>query len=263
MLFLYDLPNWQMACVIVGACMVAVLGTYLLIRPRVRGEFSESQISAAMAFVGVMATMTSLLLAFSAVSVWESFSAAEASVVEEANVAAELARDLAVYGPPAVATRTALYKYLNLVVDEEWPLLATGQASLNAWQQLDEIFREAGKIEPQSARDSALIGEVWGRVNELAKARRERIHASQAEVPGMLWGVVLTATALTFLLTFIFPVTRFSVGLLASLSATMGLVFFFIVAMDRPFAGKESVDSSPIQSTLANMKRWDATEKGK
>jgi len=38
----------------------------------------------------------------------------------------------------------------------------------------------------------------------------------------------------------------------------VGLVFYFIVAMDRPFAGKESITPAPFQSALANMERWDA-----
>lgn len=41
------------------------------------------------------------------------------------------------------------------------------------------------------------------------------------------------------------------------LSGSLGLVFFFIAAMDRPFAGEESIGPEPIESTLLKMEQWD------
>ena len=195
-MFLYNLSNSLMGLLIVGACAAAVVGTYLLLRPRLGRDFTDAQVGTAMAFVGVMATMTSLLLAFSSVSVWEAYNAAESSVVDEANEAAELVRDLAVYGPAAAPTRTAVAEYLRMTVEDEWPLLARGESTLGAWQELDEIFRKAGKIEPRTPREQVMLGEIWARINGLTKARRNRMHASQAEVPGILWAVVLASTAL-------------------------------------------------------------------
>ncbi len=257
MLFLYDLPNWMMGVLIVGACMGVMVGGYLLIRRRIRTVFTDAQVGAALAFLGVLATVTSLLLAFSAVSVWESFNTAESSVTAEANEAAQLARDLAVYGPEAFPTREALRGYLRLAVDKEWPLLTRAESSAEAWNQLDEIFREAARIEPTSPRQEVLMGEIWARINALTRSRRDRMHASQASVPGTLWTVVLAGSVLTFAMTLVLPLSRFSVTLVACLAASMGLVFFFIVAMDHPFAGAEAVGSGPLQSTLANMQRWD------
>ncbi len=263
MMFLYDLPHWLMGTTIVGACVAVMVGGYLGVRRRIRTDFSDAQVGTALAFLGVLATVTSLLLAFSAVSVWESFNTAESSVTTEANEAAQLARDLAVYGPEAAPVREALREYLRLVVEKEWPLLAHAEASVEAWNQLDEIFREAARIDPGTPRQEVLMGEIWARINALTKARRDRIHASQASVPGTLWAVVLAGTALTFSLALLLPVTRFSVALLASLSASMGLVFFFIVAMDHPFTGREAVGAGPLHSTLENMHRWDAVSRAR
>jgi hypothetical protein len=38
----------------------------------------------------------------------------------------------------------------------------------------------------------------------------------------------------------------------------MGLVFFLLVAMDRPFAGEESIGPGPFRVAIENMQRWDA-----
>lgn len=80
---------------------------------------------------------------------------------------------------------------------------------------------------------------------------------SQAEVPGTLWGVVLAGTLLTMMTTFVLPPRRFNVAMIAALGFSMGLVFYFIIAMDRPFAGEESISPAPYQSAIDNMQRWD------
>ena len=45
--------------------------------------------------------------------------------------------------------------------------------------------------------------------------------------------------------------------MIAALAFCMGLVFYFIIAMDRPFAGEESISPAPFQSAIDNMERWD------
>jgi hypothetical protein len=40
------------------------------------------------------------------------------------------------------------------------------------------------------------------------------------------------------------------------------LVFFLIVAMDRPFAGKESISAAPFELAIENMRRWNAEVMG-
>jgi hypothetical protein len=99
--------------------------------------------------------------------------------------------------------------------------------------------------------------EIWARTNELLKLRRERLHAANSEIPSTLWWVVLIETVLTFAITYVMPATRFNVLIISALAASMGLVFFFLIAMDRPFAGRESISTAPYISALDNMDRWD------
>jgi hypothetical protein len=259
MMFLYSLSDIALGALIVGVCTAIAIAAYVLLRPRIRTAFTDTEVGAAMAIAGAMATITSLLLAFSSISVWNAYTAAEASIQAEADAAAELGLDLAVYGAPAMPARRALEKYLHMVIDEEWPLLAGGQSAPDPWQELDRIFHEVGQIEPVSQREQILLPEVWTRLNDLAQARQDRLNASQAHVPGTLWAVVLLASALTLAVVFVLPVTRFSLALLASFTATLALVFFFIVVMDYPFAGADAVTPDPLRGTLTNMDRWDRT----
>lgn len=257
--FLYDLPSALLGALVTGAAVLVALVSYAAFRRAIRTDFTADDRALAMAVLAVVATVNSLLLAFSAVSVWEAFGAAEEAVVHEGDSIGELARDLAVFdSAESRRAREVLRDYTRLVADKEWNDMRSGNANQEAWLASDEIFRAVGAIEPDTPRRRALLPEIWARTNELLGHRRDRLYTSQAEVPGTLWIVVL-AGCLTVLTTFVLPVTRFNVAMIAVLALSLGLVFFFIIAMDRPFAGQESIRPGPFVSALENMRRWDAT----
>lgn len=261
MMFLYDLPNLVLGALVIGVTIAFCLGSYFLGRRLMgRTEITEEQRALAMAVLPIVATVHSLLLAFSAVSVWESYSAAEYSVIEEANRIGQMTRDLAVFGSAeSMRARGLLKEYAQTVIDEEWPGLRNGTANQHAWDQFDTVFRAVGTLQPDTPQRVALMPEIWAKTNSLVELRRDRIHASQSEVPATLWTVVLIGTMLTMFTTFVVSPTRFNVTMLAMLSCSVGLVFFFLIAMDRPFAGRESISPEPFQSAIANMERWDST----
>jgi hypothetical protein len=259
MLFLYDLPNWLLGVTIVGFIVSASYAGYFLFHRLFPAQFSDDHKGLAMSVLGVVATVNSLLLAFSAVSVWDAYQDADAAVMEEANTVGALARDLAVFATPnAAEARAALRQYAEVVVSDEWQSMQRGQASQKAWDQFDDLFRTVATLETGTTRQETWMQEIFLRTNELLKQRRTRLYSAQSEVPGTLWVVVLIGTTLCMLTTYVLPPTRFHAAMIGALALSIGLVFYFIAAMDRPFAGKESISPAPFQSALENMERWDA-----
>ena len=63
---------------------------------------------------------------------------------------------------------------------------------------------------------------------------------------------------LSLLTTSVLEQIRFHLTMIGILAISIELVFYFIAAMDRPFAGKESVSPAPFQSAPDNMARWDS-----
>ena len=57
---------------------------------------------------------------------------------------------------------------------------------------------------------------------------------------------------------FVLPPARFSLWIMGLLSTAIALVFYLIVAMDRPFAGEQSISPEPFQLAIENMQRWDS-----
>ena len=249
-----------MGALVVGATTGVSLAIYWLFHAKLRPRLTEDEAAAGPEFAGIIATVTSLLLAFTAVSVWDAYKAADDAASNEAVTATMLAHDLAaVRNAAGDAAREELRAYLTSVAKTEWPLLAEGRESEESQGHLDGIFRAVGRIDLGTRHQEIIVQEIWGRLNELAKYRRERVATSRAQVPQTLWAVVLIGTLLTVLCACTVRPTPFGWAMMTALSASFGLCFFFIVAMDRPFVGRESVAPDAIEETLAHMDFWDKT----
>ncbi|WP_244136959.1 DUF4239 domain-containing protein [Burkholderia pyrrocinia] len=253
MLFLYNWPSWLMGLFIVTATVAAALAGYALFRRIAPVDLHPEQRAMAITMVSVITTINSLLVAFSAISVWDAYNSAERTVDAEATAAGELSRDLAAFGDPvADAASGALRAYLDGVVRYEWPTMQQhASADAQAAARFDRLFDMANRIEPRSERQRVLLGEVLARVNEMAKHREQRLLTLDVAMPATLWGVVLLASVVSFLLLYILPGTRFNIALVSSWALTLGLAFFFVLAVDRPFAGEVSVKPEPLRAIVA------------
>ena len=254
MMWLYDIPTWTLGVLIIGVTMTVGLGGFGLLHRFFPGERSEESGNMAVSFIGIVCAFHSLLLAFSAVLVWEDFQDSEQAVAVEANTVDDIYRDLTIYGTPAArAAAQTLHDYVRVVLEEEWPLLADGKSSAQADKLLDEVFRRVGVIEPATPREQVIYGEIFRHLNELVNNRHERIHDAQSAMPPLFWAIVLIATGLLVGYTGLLPLTRVNLSMVAGMSAAIGLIFFFIVAMDHPFAGETGVEPGPLKEVLAEM----------
>lgn len=260
MLWLYDYPNWLVGAAIIAVMVGAALLGHRLWRRWFAWEYSPENSGLAMAMLAVVAMILSLLLAFSSVSVWEAYGSAEAAAAAEASVSGQLVRDLAIFGGPAAsAAREAVREYLQTVISDEWPAMAQGGHAETASHKFNAIFRRAALLEPHTAREEIMLAEIWAKTNELNLHRRGRLNAAGGSaVPDALWATLLLGIILNYLLFYVLPVSRLNDLMLGLYAATLGLMLFFIVVMDRPFAGAVSVSPAPYESALQSMQRWDA-----
>jgi hypothetical protein len=263
LLFLYDLPNPVLCVVIAGFTVAVSLAGYLLFHRVVKFSISDDERALALTVLPIVATIQALLLAFSAVSAWESYLTAEQSVTEEANVVTGLARDLAVFdSQESLQARVVLKAYAQSVVDEDWPLLQRGAQPEPGWDRFDAFVRALGAMSPDTPKREALMPQIWSQADKIVTFRRSRIFESQTSITGTLWLVVLAGTIVTILLTYVLPLNRFNVAMIGALAFAIGLVFFFVVAMDLPFAGSESLDPAPFTEAIQDIDRWDRVSAG-
>ena len=259
MIFLYDFPDWLLGVVVISAVVIVAFAGYFLFHRVFQPVFTDDNKAVALVVLTVIATVNSLLLAFSAIDVWEAFGAAEQAVVQEANSVSELGRDLAVYDSrESREARGMLRDYTEKVIAVEWLDMQQGHSNIDVWNRFDRMFLKLGTLEPDTPKRTVLLREIWARANELLKERRSRIFTSESAVPGTLWAVILLGAMITLVATYVLPPTIFHMWMVGLLALSLGLIFFLIVAMDRPFAGKESVSPEPFTLAIENLQRWDA-----
>ncbi|KVD01723.1 DUF4239 domain-containing protein [Burkholderia ubonensis] len=258
MLFLYNIPAAAMGALIVAATLAAALLGYAAFRRVLPARIDAEQRGMIVAMLSAVTTINSLLVAFSAVSVWSSYQAATDTVAAEAACATELSRDLAAFrvaGTGADAARRALADYLARVVDDEWPQMQQhGRADPRAEAAFDRMFAAINRVTPADERERVLLAQAMARANEMVKYRQARLQNLESAMPGTLWAVMLVSSSLSLLLLYALPGTRFNVGLVSIWAVTLGLAFFFVLAVDRPFAGEVSVSAAPIRRALDGLR---------
>jgi hypothetical protein len=194
----------------------------------------------------VVAAYIGILIAFAGVQVWQDFSDAENAVHQEASTAAQLYRDLATYGPETMSTRQDLRAYTASIVTDEWPLLSEGKASEKTEVKLFRLFDAIGKLRPADNRDSAIYSEIFSNLNQLVELRRDRLMHSKSGMPMILWIVGLFGSILIVAYTATFRHSRTNVLMIGGISVALGLVFLFILVVDRPYMGDFHVDQSEL-----------------
>ena len=243
---LYSVPMWLLGVLIVGLSIVlSMLGLAVADR-YVPAEARRSHNDIAGYISNIAAFVYAVLLAFLAVAVWQDYEKAQSIVQLEANAAGDVYRQAEGYPEPLRSqVRQDIRRYLDIVITEEWPLQARGGESPIALETIEVLHRLLLTFEPTSERDRIVHTEQLGDMNALLDQRRNRIYAGESGLQPVVWVVILAGSALIVAFCpFMGTLNhRAHFAMTAILGASIGLVLFLIVALDRPFRG---VGISPI-----------------
>jgi len=244
--FFYSLPIWLATVLVLGTALAVGLGSSFGLRRLFRLDSTEDEAESAVSLMQVVAAYIGILIAFAGVQVWQDFADAESAVHREAASASQLYRDLATYGSETMAARTDLRAYTTSIVRDEWPLLAQGKASGKTEIALYRLFDAMGKIRPRDSRDSTIYAEAFSGLNKLVELRRDRLIHSESGMPMILWIVGLFGSVLIVAYTATFRHSRTNMLMIGGISVALGLVFLFILVVDRPFMGEYSVNNAEL-----------------
>jgi hypothetical protein len=265
---LYDAPTW-LACLVVIASSTLVTCLVLIpvrrwlasgrpiLEPELRREYNDI-IGATGAIVG---TVCAVLLAFTAVVTWETFSKGEEIAEAEANDAANLYLNAAGLPKPASEElRAYVRSYVELVIQVEWPAQRGGHLDASvwvpAWRQLVDLNLALARFEPTTQGQSNTQAEMLRTLNDLYKERRSRLLATGGHIAEVVWWIILLAVAITAGYTFLFRIERLGMhtAITGSIVAMMMLVVLLIFELDHPFRGEMSVGTGSFESVQATMR---------
>ena len=244
--FFYGLPIWLATILVLGTSLCVGLASSFGLRRVLGLKSTEDDREHAVSLMQVVAAYIGILIAFAGVQVWQDFTDAENAVHREAASAAELYRDLATYGAETMPARLEVRAYIASVVKDEWPLLPEGKSSTRTDIVLFKLFDAIGKIHPKDSRDTAIYTEAFSTLNDLVGLRRDRLIHSESGMPLILWIVGLVGSVLIVAYTATFKPSRTNVMMICGISLALGLVFLFILIVDRPYMGEFSVSSHEL-----------------
>ncbi|MGI4883583.1 MAG: DUF4239 domain-containing protein [Janthinobacterium lividum] len=255
MLWLYDLPTWLLAVLIIGtSVLLALLGLYFAHRRLHRSGLARLIDNGTVGwFFSGVTVLYGLTLGLLTVATWQNFSTSSGIASQEAATLAVLYRDLSGYPPSAgQPLQQQLRHYTEFIVHQSWPAQRRGLANDAERKVLTHFQLALLHTDVQSAAHQVLHGEAVATFNRLVELRRQRIESIGTGVPGVLWSVVIVGAIITVAFSYCFAVERlrFHALLTGLLALMLGLMIFLIVALDHPYLGEVSVTPDAYQVVL-------------
>jgi hypothetical protein len=206
--------------------------------------------------MGLVATMTALLLGLVTAAAKNTFDLTDTVVRNSAVNILMLDRHLARYGPETQATRDLVRRAVAARIEATWP--AKGAApeppASGTVAPAEAIQNQILALAPGSDTQRWLKGECLRLTDDIVKARWRVLGSHAGAVPRTFILVVifwLTATFASFGLFAPRNGTVLSVLIIASLSVAAAI--FLILELDSPFDGLIMVSGDPFRYVLAQL----------
>src|SRR5918911_1580092 len=125
---------------IVAVAMLVAVGGLVLFQRLYSTERRKQHNDVAGFIYAVLGVAYAVLLGLMLIAVWEQWNAADATTSDEANeVAGIFWFAHALPQPEGRHIQELARTYAQVVVEDEWPLMAQGRSSPKAWDTLDEL----------------------------------------------------------------------------------------------------------------------------
>jgi hypothetical protein len=232
--------------------VLAILGL-ALVRHLVPLTFFESRSQATDTIHQAIAMVYGVAVGFAILLVWQQLDTAEATTQREASNLESLYR-LAEQLPESDRNQVQelTRSYAQIVVEEEWPLLADGQASSHAQNTVDELRASIQKFEPQTLAELALYTQMLTNIDELYGNRELRLLESQEGVPPLVWMVLVFTGMITVAFTYLFGTEKPLIHMLRVIALTIvvALSLYTVHFIEHPFVGDVQVGPDAFKMVL-------------
>jgi hypothetical protein len=205
-----------------------------------------------------------VLVAFAIIVVWQRLSDADANVAREAGAAATMYRlAKGIGGETETSVSSAVTRYLNATIVDEWPAMERGRESPVATHALDNLYDELLRYTPGDRRGEVILSELLHQLDVITTARRARLVEAEGSVPGVVWVILFGGAMVTIGFTFFFGTAnlRAQVLMTGALSLLVFSGLLIIVVVDRPFAGAVKVGPEALTAVVQDFGGWPVQQR--
>ena len=197
---------WVWSLLVVGATVLLSIAGTLLVRRLIGVEVLERHNEVAGFIYAVIGVVYAVLLGFAAITVWERYDRAQASVEQEANDLADLYRNAETFPSDVrIKLKDQIHDYVRLTVQKEWPSMAVGKSRAEVWDAYIQLWRTYYQFSPGTDQEKTWYSQSLTKLNDLGDQRRMRLLSGRVgSVPVMMWVALLGTGAITIAFSFLF-----------------------------------------------------------
>ena len=248
--------------IIVAVILLAGLVGVMLVGARLRRLVPAEHLStdskdAIKLALGLVATMTAILLGLLVSSAKNSFDTTRSEVMQMSAKIALLDRILALYGPQTADARRALRDSVAEGVHRTWPANGDRPASLDPNEQMgDAVYAAISRLAPENETQRALKAEAATLMVQLAELRSlVQAQAVSSVSKPLLVALVIWLVVIFLGFTLLAPANTTSTLALFAGAVSVACAVFVILELDYPFAGVVRIPSEPMIRTLDHLSK--------
>jgi hypothetical protein len=204
--------------------------------------------------IGLIATMTALVLGLVTASAKNSFDSVNTAVKAFATQTLALDRTLARYGSETGEIRKELKRVVGGRIDLIWPQDSSKPVSLDPLSGGEEIARAIRKLKPTNDAQRTLQARALDLGETLLQSRWVVTTSIGASVPLPFLAVLLFWLTITFTSFGLFaPRNAMVVAVLFVCALSVASALFLVLEMDGPFDGVLKVSAEPLRAAYARL----------
>lgn len=249
------------ATVIAGLAFAGILGATFL-GMRLRAALPDHHLSSetkdtVRLGMGLVATMTALLLGLLIASAKGSYDAQRSQVIQMAAKVVFLERVLVIYGPETAETRTQLHGTTEGMIQTLWPDRGSQEAQVDPTTSMAQaLYNSIHKLAPQNDEQHALKAQALETTTDFSKTRWLLFAQADSSIPMAFLIIVVLWLAIIFLSFGLFaPRNKTVIITMIIVSLSVSSALFLILELDRPFDGVIQVSSAPMRNALSQLGR--------
>lgn len=249
--FILSLPSFLMITLAILTGAVFSVTALFILRKKLHWEsFKENHEVGGFLF-NALGLIYAVLIAFVVYATWEDYNSAREYCDNEADVLQSLYLDtegLPEKSQPVL--REKILEYMKMVIEEDWPLLAKGEANPKSRHKLIEIWNAYNGIDSLNTdKEQIFFSESLDKLNSVTEYRRQRILSCQNHIPVVVWTVIIIGALTSIGFSLFFGTRSFVIqATMTTLFAmTNIIVILMILALDHPFTGDIKVSSDAFE----------------
>ncbi len=200
-----------------------------------------------------VAMLFAVLLGFMVADAMQRFGQARSAVQQEASSLGNVYRLAEGLDPPQCKKlRELCQDYATVVIQDEWPRLASKTDSQQAWDVYRQLWKTCTTYEPVTQRQSNAQQVLLSSMVTVGDMRRLRVEGLHSGLPAELWSVLILGGVATIVFTYFFHADneKVQVAMVAIVSLVICLNLFLLVTYDDPFSGDVRVTPAAFETQL-------------